>query len=136
SSTTRRLSPSERIVTHITPTDLPENWLCYVPIQYVIMDESTERRLTAPQRMALETWVEAGGRMVLFGAEGGPLSEYRKRGEVYRTQRNPLLDKSYNMEMYSPTLPVAHRILSTTNPYAETTAGGRGGAFMLATLFL
>ncbi len=135
-TTSRTLSPAERIVTHTPLTELPENWLCYIPLTYVIMQESDERRLTAPQRQALDTWLSSGGTLILFNSRTEGESEVVQHGTIMHVGPNPLVDPDFKANIHTDPFPLGSRVLASGTPFREETAGGRGGAFLLATLFL
>jgi len=135
SATTPTLSVGERLMTQATPDTLPENWACYVPLYNVIMDEKVERSLSPMQQQALDTWLSLGGTLTVYGADS-ETTEARQAGRIFRVAENPLLDPTFVPKPDGSPFDMRDKLASLSMPYTELRAGGRNGAFALATLFL
>lgn len=135
SSTTRTLSEAERNISQMAPEAMPEDWRCFAPVYRVFIADSAERRLTSPQREALNTYLTLGGKVTIYGASED-WTETVGRGERAYARSNPLLTGQYSKHAGGTPLEVFNDLNSAVSPYRETRGGGRYGAFSLATLFL
>ncbi len=136
SGTTRTLSPGDRNIAQAEAETLPENWVCYVPVKSLIIADSAERRLTAPQRDALDTWLAMGGTMMIYGSGEETTTPVTGGGAVIKVKENPVLDSNFTPNTNVQPFILGRDLASSGMPYRETRAGGRNGAFLLATLFL
>ncbi len=99
------------------------------------MTASAHNRLTAPRRQAIDTWLALGGNLILFGEEE-LTTKTAERGQIIRTTTNPVLADGYIAMWPHEPFGIAEKVSGLPMPYRVSTAGGRTGAFILATLFL
>jgi hypothetical protein len=83
------------------PTELPDNWLCYTPFLTVFVHDSSWRRLGPTQRRALEQWVQAGGRLVIYGGSDQERLEPRMLGTIEYVSFHPLKNTSQDRKWAS-----------------------------------
>lgn len=135
--TTAPLMASERIITQMEPSALPENWLCLMPLRQVYISQNVERELTPGQRQALDIWTKLGGNLVYFDSETDDLFTTRGRGQIIHVTDNPVLhpNTSVGAAGGSPS-GFVNSLAKLSLPYAEPYTGGRSFLFVLISVFM
>lgn len=134
--TTSPLMASERIITQMEPSALPENWLCLMPLKQINISENVERQLTPGQRQALDTWTRLGGNLIYFDSTDEEPATVMGRGLVLRTEKNPVLQINASYENTRNPSAFTNSMAKLTLPYAEPYTGGRTVLFVLISVFM
>ncbi|MFG0293967.1 MAG: hypothetical protein ACF8MJ_12550 [Phycisphaerales bacterium JB050] len=93
-----------RVVTGITPTDLPDRWMGLAPYEIIIWSESSLGGLTEARASAIEEWVQRGGHLLVvpdlvnseWFSSGNPLGRILPVGEFQRREDIDL-DQFHNL---------------------------------------
>ena len=148
-------SSRERVVSQIEPRSLPDNWLCYTPFTAVFCKEAAYNQISASARVALLTWVNSGGELVVYGSDKNK-DEPSMLGRIRYQSESPITPNASDIpsawrqdkeewKRFYGSIPrpasnrgSSYRQGSQTNnfPYSAGKAGGRVGAFVLTTIFL
>jgi hypothetical protein len=134
-STTAPLMAGERCISQLDVSELPESWLCYVPLKCVFISETQEREISPAQREALDTWVGLGGSLYFFDSESSETIQ-QGRGTLTRLKENPVLEKTDFMAMPKRVNQLFSGMSVGGMPYVEKDTRGRGFSLVLITIFV
>lgn len=125
-------------VAQLEPDNLPDNWLCYTSFHAVFVHEPAWQSIAPPERKALTQWVQAGGRLVVYGAQQEK-SVPAMLGAIDYVVANPIkekrLEKDWQATKVTPKFVTHASWSSGVFPFVTKKWSGRVGGFLIATLF-
>lgn len=127
-------------VSQVESAALPDNWLCYSPFKAVVIEEQSWQGATPAARKALTQWVQAGGRLMIYGGSEPPRTQRNMFGQIEYVAANPLQGDpgSRNWNTQTPAWLNTARASQydlLDVPYAIRKWTGSIGGLTLATLF-
>jgi hypothetical protein len=135
----RTYSSSSNRVSQVEVTALPDNWQCYTPFTAVFMDDRLWPPTEPAQGKALVQWVQAGGRLVIYGGSQEARTIPTMLGTIEYMDTHPIKSDSRESQRVSGARgwQSASRTLRAGDsiPFVVRQWAGRFGGLSLATLF-